>query len=117
MQELASRAASLAMAEAAKKTTPPKSAYEFEVSWRGFSGDHALQASLLKVRYKTNYCSSISLLLTINYLLSVTDFSSVFFPSTTRLLLQLHYHNCLKTPYLHQHLSTLSNVLLPFSCK
>ncbi|KAI9186537.1 hypothetical protein LWI28_018285 [Acer negundo] len=48
VQELASRAASRAMAEAAKKITPPKSAYDFEVSWRGFSGDRALQACLLK---------------------------------------------------------------------
>nr|DAD19318.1 TPA_asm: hypothetical protein HUJ06_020781 [Nelumbo nucifera] len=49
VQELASRAASRAMAEAVKNITPPKSAYEFEVSWRGLSGDRALQARLLKV--------------------------------------------------------------------
>ncbi|KAK3198906.1 hypothetical protein Dsin_022321 [Dipteronia sinensis] len=48
VQELASRAASRAMAEAAKKITPPKSAYDFEVLWRGFSGDCTLQACLLK---------------------------------------------------------------------
>ncbi|KAG6774965.1 hypothetical protein POTOM_018383 [Populus tomentosa] len=47
--ELASQAASHAMAEAAKNITPPNSAYQFEVSWRGFSGDRALQAHLLKV--------------------------------------------------------------------
>nr|TKS13719.1 RNA polymerase II-associated protein 3-like isoform X1 [Populus alba] len=41
--------ASHAMAEAAKNITPPNSAYQFEVSWRGFSGDRALQAHLLKV--------------------------------------------------------------------
>ncbi|KAJ4969557.1 hypothetical protein NE237_016258 [Protea cynaroides] len=49
VQELASRAASRAMAEAAKNITTPKSAYQFEVSWRGLSGDPALQACLLKV--------------------------------------------------------------------
>ncbi|XP_065854377.1 uncharacterized protein [Euphorbia lathyris] len=48
VQELASRAASCAMAEAAKNITPPKTAYQFEVSWQGFSGDRALQARLLK---------------------------------------------------------------------
>ncbi|KAF8394671.1 hypothetical protein HHK36_020887 [Tetracentron sinense] len=48
VQELASRAASRAMAEAAKNITPPKSAYQFEVSWRGLSGDRTLQARLLK---------------------------------------------------------------------
>jgi hypothetical protein len=37
------------MAEAAKNITPPNSAYQFEVSWQGFSGDRALQAHLLKV--------------------------------------------------------------------
>eukprot|EP00258_Populus_trichocarpa_P022944 XP_024438963.1 RNA polymerase II-associated protein 3 isoform X2 [Populus trichocarpa] len=49
VKELASQAASRAMAEAAKNITPPNSAYQFEVSWRGFSGDRALQAHLLKV--------------------------------------------------------------------
>ncbi|XP_011038926.1 PREDICTED: RNA polymerase II-associated protein 3-like isoform X3 [Populus euphratica] len=49
VMELASQAASRAMAEAAKNITPPNSAYQFEVSWRGFSGDRALQAHLLKV--------------------------------------------------------------------
>ncbi|KAK3031228.1 hypothetical protein RJ639_036883, partial [Escallonia herrerae] len=49
VQELAARAASLATAEAAKNITPPNSAYQFEVSWRGLSGDRALQARLLKV--------------------------------------------------------------------
>ncbi|KAI4301701.1 hypothetical protein L6164_034952 [Bauhinia variegata] len=48
VQQLASRAASRAMAEAAKNITPPTSAYQFEVSWGGFSGDQALQYRLLK---------------------------------------------------------------------
>ncbi|KAK7849267.1 rna polymerase ii-associated protein 3 [Quercus suber] len=48
VQELASQAASRAKAEAAKNITPPKSAYQFEASWRGLSDDRALQARLLK---------------------------------------------------------------------
>ncbi|KAJ1383507.1 Tetratricopeptide-like helical domain superfamily [Sesbania bispinosa] len=48
IQQLASRAASRAMAEAAKNITPPTTAYQFEASWRGFSGDLALQTRLLK---------------------------------------------------------------------
>ncbi|XP_071740390.1 uncharacterized protein [Rutidosis leptorrhynchoides] len=48
VQQLAARAASIANAEAAKKIVPPTSAYQFEASWRGFSGDHTLQARLLK---------------------------------------------------------------------
>ncbi|KAG2247397.1 hypothetical protein Bca52824_087025 [Brassica carinata] len=49
VQELAARAASLAMAEVSKNVRVPKSAYEFENSWRSFSGDRALQTQLLKV--------------------------------------------------------------------
>ncbi|KAL2325593.1 hypothetical protein Fmac_024651 [Flemingia macrophylla] len=48
VQQLASRAASRAMAEAVKNITPPTTAYQFESSWRAFSGDLALQARLLK---------------------------------------------------------------------
>ncbi|XP_073224028.1 uncharacterized protein [Cicer arietinum] len=48
VQQLASQAASRAMADAAKNITPPTTAYQFEVSWRGFAGDCALQACLLK---------------------------------------------------------------------
>lgn len=49
VQELAAHAASLAMAEVSKNIKAPKSAYEFENSWRSFSGDRALQTQLLKV--------------------------------------------------------------------
>ncbi|KAK4794805.1 hypothetical protein SAY86_012799 [Trapa natans] len=49
MQDLANRASSQAMLEAAKNLAPPKSAYQFEIIWRGFSGDRSLQAQLLKV--------------------------------------------------------------------
>lgn len=49
MQELAAKAAALAKTEAAKNIAAPTSAYQFEVSWRGLSGDRELQARLLKV--------------------------------------------------------------------
>lgn len=49
VQHLASRVASRVMAEAAKSIAPPNSAYQFETSWKGFSGDPALQTRLLKV--------------------------------------------------------------------
>ncbi|KAL5712125.1 hypothetical protein ACHQM5_014326 [Ranunculus cassubicifolius] len=48
VQELATRAAALALAEAEKNITPPKSAYQFEISWKKLSGDRALQARMLK---------------------------------------------------------------------
>lgn len=49
MQELATKAANLAKMEAAKNIVPPNSAYQFEISWRGLSGDRNLQSHLLKV--------------------------------------------------------------------
>ncbi|XP_017701552.1 RNA polymerase II-associated protein 3 isoform X2 [Phoenix dactylifera] len=49
MQDLASRAASRVMATADKSITAPKTAYEFEVSWRALSDDYALQTQLLKI--------------------------------------------------------------------
>lgn len=62
IQQLASRAASRALAEASKNITPPTTAYQFEASWRGFSGDRALQARLLKV----NLCGSIVFLIVLS---------------------------------------------------
>lgn len=55
VQNLASRAASRAKIEAAKNISPPNSAYQFELSWRGFSGDRALQARFLKVIITLSY--------------------------------------------------------------
>ncbi|CAN4125129.1 unnamed protein product [Withania somnifera] len=49
IQELASRAAGLAKTQTAKNIAAPNSAYQFEVSWRGLSGDRHLQTHLLKV--------------------------------------------------------------------
>jgi len=59
MQDLASRAASRIMATAAKNISAPKSAYEFEVSWRALSGDSEKQACLLKVCHMSNTFSDI----------------------------------------------------------
>ena len=61
MRDLASRAASRVMATAAKNISAPKSAYEFEVSWRALSGDSEKQACWLKVRHMSrilfkHYC-------------------------------------------------------------
>ncbi|KAK9735766.1 hypothetical protein RND81_04G226300 [Saponaria officinalis] len=49
VHELAARAASRSRVEAAKNIVAPTSAYQFEVSWKGFSGDRYLQSRLLKV--------------------------------------------------------------------
>ncbi|WOL18380.1 RNA polymerase II-associated protein 3 isoform X2 [Canna indica] len=49
LQDVASRAASRAVALTANNITAPKSAYEFEVSWRALSDDSSFQARLLKM--------------------------------------------------------------------
>ncbi|TVU18044.1 hypothetical protein EJB05_34111, partial [Eragrostis curvula] len=48
VQELASRAASLYMASTVKSVKTPKTAYDFEVSWRALSDDTAQQIQFLK---------------------------------------------------------------------
>ncbi|CAN6340485.1 unnamed protein product [Urochloa humidicola] len=53
IQELASRAASRYMASTAKNVKIPKTAYEFEVSWRALSDDTDQQIQLLKVYFQT----------------------------------------------------------------
>lgn len=49
--ELAARATSLHMAKSKKDIKIPKTAYEFEVTWRAISEDSALQVNLLKVLF------------------------------------------------------------------
>jgi RNA polymerase II-associated protein 3 len=51
VQELASRAASLYMSSTVKSVKTPKTAYDFEVSWRALSDDTAQQIQLLKVHF------------------------------------------------------------------
>ncbi|KAH9299105.1 hypothetical protein KI387_030787 [Taxus chinensis] len=48
-QAVAARAASRAMAAVAQNITAPKTAYEFEAMWKGFSEDRYAQSELLKV--------------------------------------------------------------------
>lgn len=49
VEDLASRAVSHFSANNSKNVAVPKSAYEFEVSWRALSDDRQMQAQLLKV--------------------------------------------------------------------
>lgn len=48
-QAVAARAASRAVSAVAKKMTAPKTAYEFEATWKIFSGDLSAQAEMLKI--------------------------------------------------------------------
>lgn len=52
IKELASRAASRYMASTVKSVKIPKTAYDFEVSWRALSDDTAQQIQLLKVYFQ-----------------------------------------------------------------
>lgn len=49
VQELAARASALVLNDTSQNIVPPNSAYQFEVTWRGFSGNRTLEAQLLKV--------------------------------------------------------------------
>jgi RNA polymerase II-associated protein 3 len=52
VQDLAARAASRYMAGTVKSIKTPKTAYDFEVSWRALSDDTAQQIQLLKVYFQ-----------------------------------------------------------------
>ncbi|XP_034222771.1 RNA polymerase II-associated protein 3 isoform X3 [Prunus dulcis] len=79
VQELASRAASRVKAVAAEKITPPNSAYQFEVSWRGFSGDNARQTSLLKAISPSALPQIFKNALTVPILLDIIKCVATFF--------------------------------------
>ncbi|PQP96112.1 RNA polymerase II-associated protein 3 isoform X1 [Prunus yedoensis var. nudiflora] len=79
VQELASRAASRVKAVAAEKITPPNSAYQFEVSWRGLSGDNARQTSLLKAISPSALPQIFKNALTVSILLDIIKCVATFF--------------------------------------
>ncbi|KAJ8447081.1 hypothetical protein Cgig2_022810 [Carnegiea gigantea] len=85
VQELASRAASRALAEAAKNITQPNSAYQFEATWRGFSGDRSLQAHLLKVTAPEALPQIFKNALTARLLLDIIKCISTIFTEDTEL--------------------------------
>ncbi|PQQ12788.1 RNA polymerase II-associated protein 3 isoform X5 [Prunus yedoensis var. nudiflora] len=79
VQELASRAASRVKAVAAEKITPPNSAYQFEVSLRGFFGDNARQTSLLKAISPSALPQIFKNALTVPILLDIIKCVATFF--------------------------------------
>ncbi|CDP18255.1 unnamed protein product [Coffea canephora] len=79
VQELAARAATLAKAEAAKIIAPPNSAYQFEVSWRGLSGDRSLQAQLLKATPPTSLPQIFKNALSASLLMDILGCIATFF--------------------------------------
>ncbi|KAG6751501.1 hypothetical protein POTOM_043690 [Populus tomentosa] len=97
VKELASQAASRAMAEAAKNITPPNSAYQFEVSWRGFSGDRALQAHLLKVTTPSALPQIFKNALSVTILIDIIKCVSSFFINDMDLAVK-YLENLTKVP-------------------
>ncbi|KAB5529150.1 hypothetical protein DKX38_019231 [Salix brachista] len=97
VKELASQAASRAMAEAAKNIMPPNSAYQFEVSWRGFSGDRALQAQLLKVITPSALPQIFKNALSVTILIDIIKCVASFFINDTDLAVK-YLENLTKVP-------------------
>ncbi|PRQ42393.1 putative RNA-polymerase II-associated protein [Rosa chinensis] len=79
VQELASRAASRANVLAAQNITRPTTAYQFEASWRGLSGDRALQAKLLKAIYPRELPYIFKNALTVHILVDIIKCVTTFF--------------------------------------
>ncbi|KAM5561023.1 hypothetical protein ABKV19_021904 [Rosa sericea] len=79
VQELASRAALRAKVLAAENITPPTSAYQFEASWRGLSGDRALQAKLLKAISPSALPQIFKNALTVHILVDIIKCVTTFF--------------------------------------
>ncbi|KAJ0254485.1 TPR5 [Hirschfeldia incana] len=95
--ELAAHAASLAMAEVSKNIQPPKSAYEFENSWRSFSGDRALQTQLLKVTTPSSLPQIFKNALTSPVLFDIIKCVASFFSEDTDLAVK-YIENLTKVP-------------------
>ncbi|KAI4310923.1 hypothetical protein MLD38_035867 [Melastoma candidum] len=79
VQALATRASSRAMDEAARNISPPTTAYQFEVSWRGFSGDRTLQYRLLKVTHPSSLPKIFKNALTAPLLVDIVKCVGTFF--------------------------------------
>ncbi|XVF57586.1 hypothetical protein PTKIN_Ptkin06aG0217400 [Pterospermum kingtungense] len=97
VQELASRAASRAMAEAAKNISPPNTAYQFEVSWRALSGDRALQAQLLKVTSPSALPQIFKNALSASMLVDIVKCVAAFFREEAELAIK-YLENLTKVP-------------------
>ncbi|XWS58095.1 hypothetical protein CRYUN_Cryun08bG0005400 [Craigia yunnanensis] len=97
VQELASRAASRAMVEAAKNISPPNTAYQFEVSWRALSGDCALQAHLLKVMSPSSLPQIFKNALSASMLVDIVKCVATFFREEVDLAIK-YLENLTKVP-------------------
>ncbi|GMI79390.1 Spaghetti, tetratricopeptide repeat 5 [Hibiscus trionum] len=97
VQELASRAASRAMSDAAKNISPPNTAYQFEVSWKALSGDRSLQAHLLKVTSPTALPHIFKNAMTASMLVDIVKCVATFFREEMDLAIK-YLENLTKVP-------------------
>ncbi|XP_038980457.1 RNA polymerase II-associated protein 3-like isoform X3 [Phoenix dactylifera] len=97
MQDLASRAASRVMATAGKSIAAPKTAYEFEVSWRALSDDCALQTQLLKSIPPPALPQIFKNALSVPILIDIIKCTTTFFKEDTELAVNI-LDNLAKVP-------------------
>ncbi|KFK24401.1 hypothetical protein AALP_AAs74350U000300 [Arabis alpina] len=97
VQELATHAASLAVAEVSKNIKAPKSAYEFENFWRSFLGDRALQTQLLKVMNPSSLPQIFKNALTSPVLVDILKCVALFFAEDMDLAVK-YIENLTKVP-------------------
>ncbi|CAL9072841.1 unnamed protein product [Musa textilis] len=96
LHDVATRAASRAVASAAKNITSPKSAYEFEVSWRALYDDSA-QAQLLKMIPPHTLPQIFKNALSAPILVDIIKCIGTFFKEDTELAISL-LDNMVKVP-------------------
>ncbi|XP_073113740.1 uncharacterized protein [Elaeis guineensis] len=97
MKDLASRAASRVMATAGKSITTPRTAYEFEVSWRALSDDCALQMQLLKTIPPPTLPQIFKNALSVPILIDIIKCTTTFFKEDTELAVNI-LDNLAKVP-------------------
>ncbi|CAI9103531.1 OLC1v1002031C1 [Oldenlandia corymbosa var. corymbosa] len=97
VQELSTRVASLYKAQAAKNISPPNTARQFETSWQDLSGDHNLQACLLKTILPTSLPHLFKSALSAPILMDIIRCIATFFIEDMDSAVQ-YLQNVTKTP-------------------
>ncbi|KAJ6807732.1 RNA polymerase II-associated protein 3 [Iris pallida] len=97
IQDLASRAASRVMATVVKDIPAPKSAYEFEVSWRALSAKSEKQAHLLKAIPPASLPQIFKNALSAPMLIDIIKCTATFFKDDSELALSI-LENMVKVP-------------------
>ncbi|KAJ1692057.1 hypothetical protein LUZ63_008755 [Rhynchospora breviuscula] len=97
VEDLASRAVSQFSANNNKSISAPKSAYEFEVSWRALSDDHGRQAQLLKLISPDSLPQIFKNALSAALLVDIVKCTSTFFREETELAISI-LDNLAKVP-------------------